>query len=192
MIVLILGLIIFLGAHSVRIYADSWRAAQIDRLGLAVWKGVFGLVSIAGLTLTAIGFGQARLESSLLWVTPIGLRHLAGLLILIAFVLMAAAYTPGTRIKAKIGHPMVAGVKAWAFAHLLVNGSVADVLLFGSFLVWAALDFRSARSRDRLAGTRYPDGTLKQDLVAVAAGVIAWAVFAFWLHGWLFNVRPFG
>jgi uncharacterized membrane protein len=192
MIVLILGLMIFLGAHSVRIYADGWRAAQIDRLGLTVWKGGFGLASIAGLILIAIGFGQARLESSVLWVPPIGLRHLAGLLILIAFVLMAAAYAPGTRIKAKIGHPMVTGVKAWAFAHLLVNGSLADVLLFGSFLAWAALDFRSARSRDRLAGTLYPDGTLKQDLVAIAAGVLAWAVFAFWLHGWLFNVRPFG
>jgi uncharacterized membrane protein len=192
MTVLILGLLIFLGAHSVRIYADDWRTAQISRFGLTVWKGGYGLVSVVGLTLIAIGFGQARLESSVLWVAPMGLRHLAGLLILIAFVLLAAAYTPGTRIKAKIGHPMVAGVKAWALAHLLVNGSVADVLLFGSFLAWAALDFRSARRRDRLEGTLYPDGTLKQDLVALGAGVLAWAVFAFWLHGLLFNVRPFG
>ena len=192
MIVLILGLLIFLGAHSVRIFADDWRTAQIDRFGLTVWKGLFGLVSIAGFTLIAIGFGQARLEPSVLWVPPIGLRHLASLLILIAFVLMAAAYVPGTRIKAKIGHPMVAGAKSWAFAHLLVNGNLADVLLFGSFLAWAALDFRSARSRDRLAGTLYPDGTLQQDLIAVAVGVLSWAVFAFWLHGWLFNVRPFG
>jgi uncharacterized membrane protein len=192
MIILILGLLIFLGAHSVRIFADDWRTAQIGRLGLTVWKGWFGLVSIAGFTLIAIGFGQARLEPIVLWVPPIGLRHLAGLLILIAFVLMAAAYVPGTRIKAKIGHPMVTGVKAWAFAHLLVNGNLADVLLFGSFLAWAALDYRSARSRDRLAGTLYPDGTLNQDLIAVGIGVLTWAVFAFWLHGWLFNVRPFG
>ncbi|MFZ4703360.1 MAG: NnrU family protein [Candidatus Methylumidiphilus sp.] len=192
MIILILGLLIFLGAHSVRIFADGWREAQMARLGVNVWKGLFALVSLVGLTLIAIGYGQARLAPIALWSPPMGLRHLASLLILIAFVLIAAAYIPGNRIKAKIGHPMVAGVKGWALAHLLVNGNLADVLLFGSFLAWSVLDYRSARRRDRMAGTVYPVGPLSQDIMAVVAGLVAWVVFAFWLHGWLFNVRPFG
>ncbi|MCX7110759.1 MAG: NnrU family protein [Proteobacteria bacterium] len=192
MIILILGLLIFLGAHSVRIFADGWREAQMARFGVNAWKGLFALVSLAGLTLIAIGYGQARLAPIALWSPPMGLRHLASLLILIAFVLIAAAYIPGNRIKAKIGHPMVAGVKGWALAHLLVNGNLADVLLFGSFLAWSVLDYRSARRRDRTAGTVYPVGPLSQDIMAVVAGLVAWVVFAFWLHGWLFNVRPFG
>ena len=192
MIILILGLLIFLGTHSVRIFADGWREAQMARFGVNVWKGLFALVSLVGLTLIAIGYGQARLAPIALWSPPMGLRHLASLLILIAFVLIAAAYIPGNRIKAKIGHPMVAGVKGWALAHLLVNGNLADVLLFGSFLAWSVLDYRSARRRDRTAGTVYPVGPLSQDIMAVVAGLVAWVVFAFWLHGWLFNVRPFG
>jgi len=192
MIVLILGLVILLGAHSVRIFADGWRTAQVARLGLNTWKALFALVSLAGFALIVIGFGQARLAPTVLWFPPIALRHVAGLITLLSFVLIAAAYVPGTRIKAKLGHPMLAGVKGWAFAHLLANGSLADVVLFGSFLAWGVLDFRSARRRDRAAGTVYPAGTVKGDLTAVAVGVVVWAVFAFWLHGWLFSVRPFG
>jgi len=192
MIVLILGLVIFLGAHSVRIYADDWRESQISRLGENTWKGLFSLVSLVGLALIAIGFAQAKSAPIVLWFPPIALRHLAGLITLLSFVLLVAAYLPGTRIKAKLGHPMVAGVKGWAFAHLLANGNLADVLLFGSFLIWGVLDFSSARRRDRAAGTVYPDGTLNRDVTAVVLGLIAWAIFAFYLHGWLFNIRPFG
>ena len=192
MIVLILGLVILLGTHSVRIYADDWRESQISRLGENTWKGLFSLVSLVGLALIAIGFAQAKLAPIVLWFPPMGLRHLAGLITLVSFVLFVAAYLPGTRIKAKLGHPMVAGVKGWALAHLLANGNLADVLLFGSFLVWGVLDFSSARRRDRAAGTVYPAGTLNRDLTAVILGFIAWAIFAFYLHGWLFNVRPFG
>ncbi len=192
MIVLILGLVIFFGAHSVRIYADGWREAQMARLGVNVWKGLFALVSLVGLTLIVVGFGQARSAPIVLWFAPVALRHLAGLITALSFVLVATAYIPGTRIKAKIGHPMVAGVKGWAFAHLLANGNLADVLLFGSFLAWGVSDFKSARSRDRAAGIVYPSGPWSRDLAAVVAGLLAWAVFAFWLHGWLFGVRPFG
>ncbi len=192
MLVLILGLVIFLGVHSVRIFADDWREAKIVRLGSIVWKGEVSLVALIGIALIAIGFGQARLEPIVLWYPPIALRHLAGLITLLSFVLLVAAYLPGTRIKAKLGHPMVAGVKGWAFAHLLANGNLADVLLFGSFLAWGVLDFSSARRRDRAAGTVYPAGTLSRDVTAVIFGLIAWAIFAFYLHGWLFNVRPFG
>lgn len=192
MIVLILGLLLFLGAHSVRIFAEDWREVQVARLGLNVWKGLFSLASLLGIILIAIGFGQARSAPVVLWFPPFVLKHLASLFVLIAFVLVAAAYVPGTRIKAKVGHPMVAGVKSWAFAHLIVNGTLAGVLLFGAFLAWSMMYFRTARRRDRAAGTVYPAGTLQQDVIAVVAGLVAWAIFAFWLHGWLIGVRPFG
>jgi len=192
MTVLILGLVILLGAHSVRIFAEGWRERQVARLGIETWKRLFALVSLAGLVLIAIGFGQARSAPTVLWYPPLALRHAAGLITLLSFVLLAAAYVPDTRIKAKLGHPMAAGVKGWAFAHLLANGNLADVVLFGAFLAWGVLYFGSARRRDRVAGTVYPAGTVKGDLTAVAVGVAAWIVFAFWLHGWLIGVRPFG
>lgn len=189
---LVAGLLIFLGVHSVRIYADAWRSAQIARLGEGPWKGLYSLASAVGLGLIVWGYGEARMAPVDLWYPPVWTRHLAALLTLPAFVLIAAAYVPGTRVKAAIGHPMVGGVKLWALAHLLANGRLADLLLFGAFLVWAALDFRSARRRDRAAGTRYAAGPAARDGLAVAAGVAAWAAFAFWLHGWLIGVRPFG
>ena len=192
MLLLILGLMIFIGTHSIRIYAETWREVQIKRLGLNVWQGLFGLSSIVGLVLIVIGFGQARAEPVYLWYPPTMLRHLAGLIIIVSFVMAAAAYVPGNRIKARIGHPLLAGVKGWAFAHLLSTGTLADMILFGAFLSWAELAFQASRRRDRVAGTVYPDGSLDRDLIAIAAGLLAWAVFAFWLHGWLFNVRPFG
>ena len=109
-----------------------------------------------------------------------------------AFVLVAAAYVPGNRIRAVVGHPMVAGVKAWAVAHLLANGTLADVVLFGAFLAWAVLDFRAARRRDRAAGRVPGRGGPAGDGLVVAIGLGAWAAFAFWLHGALIGVRPFG
>jgi uncharacterized membrane protein len=190
--ILILGLAIFLGTHSVRIFADDWRTRQIARLGEGPWKGVYSVVSIVGFALIVWGYGLARAQPMVLWTPPVWGRHLAGLLNVIAFVLIAAAYVRGNSIKAKLGHPMVVGVKVWAFAHLLSNGSAHAVVLFAAFLAWAVVDFASARRRDRKAGTVYPAGTLSRDVVVVIAGLVAAAVFAFALHGWLIGVRPFG
>jgi len=192
MTLLLAGLIVFLGCHSVRIFAEPWRAAQIARLGPNGWKGLYTLVAIAGFALIVWGYGAARLAPTVLYVPPLWTRHVAALLTVPAFILLAAAYVPGTRIKAWIGHPMVAGVKVWAFAHLLANGTLADVALFGSFLAWAIADFVAARRRDRASGTVYVAGPLSRDAAAVAIGLAAWAAFAFWLHGWLIGVRPFG
>lgn len=192
MFLLIIGLMIFFAAHSVRIVAGAWREQQIARWGLNVYRGLYGLVSLLGLALIVVGFGKARLEPVILWFPPYGLRHLAGLMLLVSFVLLAAAYVPGNRIKAKLGHPVLAGIKTWALAHLLAAGSLADVLLFGSFLAWAVVDFSASRRRDRETGTVYPAGTAQRDWVTVAVGVVAWALFAFWLHGWLIGIRPFG
>jgi uncharacterized membrane protein len=192
MAVLILGLVLFLGAHSVRIFANDWRSRQVARLGEKGWKGLYTLVSIAGFALIIWGFGLARQQPVLLYVPPIWLRHLNALFTLIAFILVVAAYVPGNHFKAKLGHPMLAGVKTWAFGHLLATGMLHDVVLFGAFLLWAVVDFISARRRDHAAGVSYPAGTAKGDLIVVVAGVVAWAVFAFWLHGWLIGVKPMG
>jgi uncharacterized membrane protein len=192
MTLLIVGLLAFLGAHSVRIVADAWRAARVAASGEGRWKGLVSLVSIVGLVLIVVGYGQARLDPTVLYAPPIWTKHFASLLTIIAFVLIAAAYVRGTRIKARVGHPMVAGVKLWAFAHLLANGMLADVVLFGAFLAWAIADYLAARRRDRLAGTIYAVGPVSRDVVAVVIGLAAWAAFAFWLHGPLIGVRPFG
>ena len=109
-----------------------------------------------------------------------------------SFVLLVAAYVPRNHIKAAVGHPMYAGVKLWAFAHLLSNGRLADVILFGSFLVWAIAGFVAARRRDRRAGTVYPSGTVMYSALTMIAGFVLWAVFAFWAHRWLIGVGPFG
>ena len=127
-----------------------------------------------------------------LWVPPIGMRHAAALLTLIAFVLLAATYVPRNVIKARLHHPMVLGVKVWALAHLLSNGNLADVLLFGSFLLWAVLSFRAARQRDRAQGTVYATGSAAGAAATVVVGAVAWAGFAFWGHAWLIGVAPLG
>lgn len=189
---LLIGLILFLGVHSTRIVAEGWRTQMIGRLGANGWKGLYTLVSIVGFALVVWGYGQARLDPLVLWVPPVWTRHLASLLTLLAFVLLAAAYVPGNGIKARLHHPMVLGVKVWALAHLLANGTLADVLLFGGFLLWAVLSFRAARGRDRAAGTAYPAGRLSMTAVTVAAGLAAWAGFAFWAHQAWIGVRPFG
>lgn len=192
MTLLILGLVLFLGVHSTRIVADEWRAATIRRIGEMPWKGLYSLLSIAGFALIVIGYGLARQSPVVLYTPPVWTRHLAALLTIPAFVLVVAAYVPGNAIKRAIGHPMVAGVKTWALAHLLANGTLADVLLFGSFLVWAVLSFVAARRRDRAAGTIYPLGPGTRTIVTIAVGIAAWAVFAFVLHRPLIGVAPFG
>jgi uncharacterized membrane protein len=192
MTLLILGLIVFLGAHSLRIFADSWRRAQIARLGEGPWKGLYSLASIVGFVLLVWGFGRARADTLVLWQPPFWTHYLAAIFTLAAFVLVTAAYVPGTRIKGALHHPMILGIKAWAFGHLIANGTLADVVLFGSVLVWAIVDFAASRRRDRAAGTVYPAGTLARDAIAIAIGVVTWAVFAFYLHGWWIGVRPFG
>ena len=192
MAVLILGLVLFLGVHSTRIVADGWRTTTIARFGTRPWKAVYALASIAGFVLIVWGFGLARRQPLFLWESPMALRHLAGALMLVAFILLAATYVPRNAIKAKVHHPMVLAVKVWAVAHLLANGNLADVLLFGSFLVWAVFSFRAARARDRAAATVYPPGTASGTAITVVVGIAVWVAFAFWAHGLLFGVRPFG
>lgn len=189
---LIAGLAIFLGVHSVRIVADGWRTQTVQRVGAGTYKGLYSLVSAVGFGLIIYGFGVARENPIVLWNPPLGMRHAASLFTIIAFVLLAAAYVPRNGIKARVHHPMVLAVKSWALGHLLANGNLAHVLLFGAFLTWAVLNFIAARRRDRALATPYAAGTLPMTLLTVAVGVAVWAAFAFHLHGLLIGIRPFG
>ncbi|MDB5856616.1 MAG: protein NrnU [Ramlibacter sp.] len=193
MVTLVLGLVLFLGAHSVRVFADGWRTAMVARVGEKAWKGGYAVVAIVGFGLILWGFSLARHDPVVLWPQPpTAVRHVAALLVLIAFVLLVAAYVPGNQVKAWVHHPMVLGVKLWAFAHLIANNTLADLVLFGAFLLWAVLDFRASRRRDRAEGTVYPAGRPSRTAVTVVVGVVAWAVFAFWLHASWIGVAPFG
>jgi len=190
MIYFILGLILFLGAHSVRIFAEDWRTRMIASMGPNGWKSAYSAASIAAFVLLVWGYGQARTVPIVLYAPPPFMRYVTALLVLISFVLLVAAKVPNNHIKAAVGHPMVAGVKLWAFAHLLSNGSLSDVILFGAFLAWAIASFIAARKRDRVAATQYPAGRGAKTAVTVVVGVAAWAIFAFWLHLWLIGVKP--
>ncbi len=192
MTLLVLGLVIFLGVHSTRVFADGWRSRRIAAMGELPWKGVYTVLSLVGFVLIVQGYGAARIDLVVLYNPPIWTRHLAALLTLPAFILLAAAYVPGNRIKARVGHPMVLGVKVWAIAHLIANGSLADVLLFGAFLAWSAASFSAARKRDRAANRTYPALGIGRDIAVIVGGLVAWAAFAVWLHGLLIGVRPFG
>ncbi|MGC4366339.1 NnrU family protein [Hydrogenophaga sp. R2] len=191
---LIVGLVLFLGVHSVSIVAPMARDRWAGALGENGWKGLYSVLSLAGLVLIAMGYGAAREAPVILYTPPAGLRHLAALLMLPVFILLLAAYLPG-RIQRAARHPMLAAVKFWALAHLLANGSLADVLLFGGFLAWAVADRISVKRR-AAAGLRVgpplklsgPD----RDLWAVIGGLLVYGVFAGWAHGALFGVRPFG
>ncbi len=191
MIWLVVGLIVFLGVHSVRIVADNWRGATLARIGPGAWKGLYSLVSVLGLALIVWGYGQTRLAPLVLWTPPLGLRHAASLLTLVAFVLVVAAYVPRNALKVRLRHPMVLGVKAWALGHLLSNGSAADLLLFGGFLLWAVRLFRVSRQRDAGFPAPAPASPMATGLT-VAIGIGAWAAFAFWAHAWLIGVSPLG
>lgn len=191
MTLLILGLVLFLGSHSTRVFAETWRTKRIASMGEMPWKAVYSIVAIAGFVLIVYGYAETRTAPVVLWNPPVWTRHLAALLTIPAFILLVAAYVPGNRIKARVGHPMVAGVKIWAFAHLIANGTLADLVLFGGFLAWAVVDYISARRRDRAAGRTYAVAGAGRDVIVIVVGLAAWAAFAFWLHAALIGVRPF-
>lgn len=192
MTLLILGLVVFLGVHSVRILAEDWRTRMRERLGANTWKGLVSVLSIVGFVLIVWGYGQARLQPLVLWPSPTWTRHLAALVTIPAFVLLVAAYIPGNAIKARLHHPMVLGVKAWALAHLLANNTLADLLLFGGFLAWAVASYIAAKRRDTAAGVVYLRGHAGPTVAVVVVGLAAWAGFACWAHAAWIGVRPFG
>jgi uncharacterized membrane protein len=188
---LILGLVLFLGIHSARVFGEAPRDALVGKLGANGYKGLYSVLSLVGFVVLIYGYAAARQSPVLVWAPPAAVRHPAALLNLVAFIFFIAAYVPGNAIKAKLKHPMVLGVKVWALAHLLSNGMLHDIVLFGAFLAWAVLSFRAARGRDRAAGTVYPAGRTGPTVVVAVAGLGAWLAFAFWAHGALIGVKPF-
>jgi uncharacterized membrane protein len=192
MTLLIIGLVLFLGTHSVRVFAEGWRTRFIATRGEAAYKGISSVVSLFGLGLLIWGYGATRAAPVDVWMPPRGMNHAAALLTLISFIFLVAAYVPGNAIKAKLHHPMVLGVKVWAFAHLIANGRLADIVLFGAFLLWAVLSFRAARQRDRAQNIVYAPGRTGPTVITAVLGVVLWAVFAFWAHAWLIGVAPLG
>ena len=179
---LLLGLVLFLGSHSVRIFAENWRTAQIARFGEIPWKIAYAVIAIAGFILIIQGYAMTRLAPTWIWFPPMWMSHLVALIMIPAFILLVAAYVPRNRIKSTLKHPMILSVKIWAFAHLISNGRLSEIILFGAFLIWSVLAFRAARKRDAASGATPPAGNLTGDMITVVVGLAAYTVFLFWLH----------
>ncbi|MDO5288988.1 MAG: NnrU family protein [Pseudomonadota bacterium] len=192
MTLMIFGLALFLGTHSVRIFAEGWRTRALSRWGEKPYKLVYSLLALAGFALIVHGYGLARQQPVWLWSPPVALKHMNALLTLLAFVLLAAAYVPRNHFKARLHHPMLLAVVLWALGHLLATAKLADAVLFGAFLLWAVLDLAVAYQRDRVHASTYPAGTLAGTLISAAAGVAAWALFAFWAHAAWIGMAPLG
>jgi uncharacterized membrane protein len=190
MSILIIGIAVFLGMHSISIVAPGLRARAVASMGPNPWRGVYSLVSAAGFVLILYGFHLARQAPVVLYMPPAWMRHVTFLLMLPVFPLILAAYLPG-RIKTAMKHPMLAAVKFWAFAHLLSNGLLADVILFGAFLAWAISDRISLKRRPPQTIRTAPQGRFN-DLIAVIAGLALYAVFILWAHVRLFGAPLLG
>ena len=185
MTLFIVGLALFLGTHSLGIL--GWRTKAIERMGEGPYKGLYAVLSMVGFVVLIWGYGEARMTTPVLYTPPTGLRHLALLLMLPVFPLLLATYLPG-RIKAAVKHPMLTAVKTWGLAHLLSNGTLADVLLFGGFLAWAVIDRISIKRRGAAAAA--PAGSVINDVIAVVFGIGLYVGFIFGIHQWLFGVAP--
>ncbi len=191
MTIMIIGLVIFLGSHSVRIFAENWRQQQIAKFGETNWKLAYSAVSIIGLAIAIYGYGQMRLDPIYVWNPPMGMRHAVALLMVPAFIMLVAAYVPHNAIKAKLGHPMMLAEKIWAFAHLLANGRLGDIVFFAAFLIWAILAFKTAKKRDRLTPPTPVSTTKMATIATVLIGLVAYVLFAFYLHSALIGVPVF-
>jgi uncharacterized membrane protein len=187
MTILILGLVLFLGIHSMSIVARGARESVIATLGEGGWKGLYSALALVGLALIVVGYGFARQQPVVLFDPPRWTKHLALLLMMPVFPLLIAAYTQG-RIKRATKHPMLLATKLWAFAHLLANGTLADVLLFGGFLVWGVLDRISLRKRGANPVVSPPKAA--HDLIAVGVGLALYAWVLLQGHAWIIGVSP--
>ena len=190
MAILILGLIVFIGSHAFTMAREA-RARAIARLGEGPYRGLYSLVSVVGVVLIVWGFGSYRAGGYIqVWNPPVWTRHLALPLVWLAFVAMVAAYVPG-RIKRALKHPMLAGVKIWALAHLLANGDLGSIILFGSLLAWAVVARIAAKRRDEVrdhAGPVAEPAGWRNDVLAIVIGTAAYLVFLIWLHPLLIGV----
>jgi uncharacterized membrane protein len=187
---LVAGLLLFLGVHSIAIVAPAWRDGMAARLGDASWKAIYALVSVIGFVMLVHGYGLARADPTVLYTPPAWMRHVASLLMLTVFPLLLATYLPG-RIKAAVKHPMLTATKAWALAHLLVNGNLADVLLFGGFLAWAVADRIAVGKRAVQRKPLVTGATSRMnDVLAIVGGLVLYVVVFAWAHQRFIGVPP--
>ncbi|HEX2791980.1 MAG TPA: NnrU family protein [Steroidobacteraceae bacterium] len=190
MLMLIVGLILFFGPHSIAVVAPGWRNRVVMHLRERSWKGAYSLLSAAGLIFIVLGFAHARRSPLVLYTSPAWLHDVTWVLMLPVFPLLLAAYLPG-RIQGAAKHPMLAAIKLWATAHLLVNGTLADVLLFGSFLIWAVA-VRISVKRRVPASVRGAPPSRYNDLIALLLGLALYALFILRLHAVLIGVPLLG
>jgi uncharacterized membrane protein len=191
LIIMILGLVLFLGAHTLTTQREA-RASFIDMLGEGGYKIVYSLVSIAGIALIAYGFARYRAESwTDVWYPPVAFKHITVALMLPAVILVVASYLRG-RIYTAVKHPMLVGVKLWAAAHLIANGDLGSIILFGSVLAWAVYDRISLKSRSDSGAPPIPVGGVGNDALAVVIGIIAYVALAFAFHPVVIGVPVIG
>ncbi len=182
----ILGLVVFLGVHSISIFSREWRNAMVEKLGTLPFKALYAVLSLIGLVALIYGYGEIRATSPILYTTPAWLRMLAAVLLLPVFPLFIASNFP-SRIKASLKHPLFAATKLWAFAHLLANGRVSDVILFGAFLLWAVIGRMSASRRFDAVEPTAPTHW-RNDIIAIVLGLALYVGFALWWHQALIGV----
>lgn len=183
---LVAGLIIFFAVHSISIVDESWRDRMVAKMGVGPWKGIYSVVATIGFFLIIWGYGLACQESAIIYFSVPWLMHLSMLLLIPVFPLLLATYSPG-RIRAVTKHPMLIATILWAFAHLLVNGRLTDILLFGSFLVWSVLDLFSMRQRVQRPVPSAPASRFN-DLIILVLGLALYGMFVVWLHSMLIGV----
>ena len=190
--ILILGLVIFLATHVFVSFRDA-RASAIERVGLPVYRGLFAIVSLVGFALIVWGYAQYRAHDLVqLWTPPAFMRHITIGLVLFAMIFVVAAFFP-SHIKTRLKHPMLAGVKTWALAHLLSNGDLGSVLLFGTFLAWGVYARVAAKRRGDIgaAAKPAPDGWTN-DIIVVVLGAAVFLALGFWFHPYVIGVPVFG
>jgi uncharacterized membrane protein len=191
MYILIAGLLVFLGVHSISIVAPRWREAQVSRLGEGPWKGLYSLISIVSFAAMLYGYGIARHAPAAVYAPPAGLRHIALLLMVPVFPFLLAAYMPG-RVKRLVRHPMLWAVILWSVSHLMANGTLNDVVLFGGFLVWAVADLISALRRANPRPVPGAPPSAANDVIVIVAGLGLYVFMLLWGHAHLIGVSPLG
>ena len=187
MVVLVLGLAIFIGIHSIRIVAPEWRSKMILSIGENVWKGVYSVVSLVSLVLLIYGYSLAKPEASEIYPPFTEMYHAVLGLMAIAFILMMTSNLGPGYIKQKFKHPFLLAIILWSISHLWMNGDAASLTLFGTFLVWAVIDLRSALKRPKV---EKPEPILRNDIIAVVSGLVIYGLFIWQFHEFLFGVVP--
>lgn len=183
--ILLIGLVLFLGVHSLRMLAPQWRERQIESSGKNAWQGIYSVVSLASLAIVIYGYAYYQPQAPIIYVTPDWMRHLAFLFMAVSFVSMMIGNLPTGRLKPVLKHPMLLAVMIWAFTHLLVNGDLASIVLFGSLLAWSVWNRIAVSHREEVSPQA---GPVIYDFAAIVSGLVIWALFVWKLHEWLIGV----